>query len=79
MLQYFCWGQTSQTVKVDVLKFHTLVAVQKDLDRQGRPRSEESVSVYYSDKHFVNSRLVLFVCVVALHPGQQVFSNVATI
>ena len=77
MRQYFCWGQASQIqLRLDVLKFHTPVACQKDLDR---PRSEESVSVYYSDKHFVNSCLVLLVCVVALHPSQQFFSNVGTI
>ena len=64
------------TVTVDVLKFHTLVARKKNLDRQGRPRSEDSVSIYYSDKHFVNSSLVLFVCVVALYLSQQFFSNV---
>ena len=48
---------------VNVLKFRTLVACQKGIDKQCRPRSDcfwrssliRVFSVCYSDKHFVNS------------------------
>ena len=41
---------------VNILKFQTLVACQKDLDKQSRPRLLliSVLPVGYSDKHFVN-------------------------
>ena len=52
-----------QIIMVNVLKFWTLVACQKSLDNQGRPRSDcfwrssliRVFPVCYSGRHFVNS------------------------
>ena len=50
-------------IRVDVLKFQTLVTCQKGLDKQCRPRSDCSLisslirvfPLCYADKHFVKS------------------------
>ena len=48
--------------KVNVLKFQTLVACQKGLDKQCRPRSDcfliRVFPACYSDKHFINSSVL---------------------
>ena len=52
-------------ITVIVLKFRTLVACQKGLDKQRRPRSEIRVfTVCYSKMHFVNSSpdIQYFIC-----------------
>ena len=60
--EFFCFPFMSISITVNVLKFRTLVACQKGLEKQSRSRSDcfwrsqiRVFPVYYSVKHFVTS------------------------